>query len=434
MGRRQRVTLGLSLRGSRVRWAELTTRLGRVHVRSGTLEGDGVPERPPWRRPDCAIVGLPRRSVVFRWLERPDVDDGHLAGLLAYEVEAHFPFPADDVAYDFQKLRRHGNRAAVLLVGTGKDDVARALQRVASLGVEEPAAVDVTSLGAANALLVRKRARRGEIACFVDIDGREAEVSAVRDGTLVASRTLDLGDDAVGALVGELRRVLATSPASTARIFFIGADDDVRARIGAELGVAIEAWSPSPPGVDPAAFGLALRGLRNVPLHIDLLPVERRKKTPERALTVTAALLALVGLLAALLGMATAHREWRALSRVTAQLGEAKTRVTEVERLKAEAQRLAARLQWLEQVTRERERPLGVLRELARLLPADAAVSEVASDWPRVQIRGSTASSPSGLISAFEQSTVFENAAFTSPIAPQGDRQGFQIRVFLKGR
>lgn len=434
MGRVRRRALGISLRGSRVSWVELTMWLGRMRVEgSGTLAGDAVPGRPPWRRPDRVIVGLPRRSVVFRWLERPDVDDGHLAGLLAYEVEGHFPFPADEVAYDFQKFRGRGSRAAVLLVGARKDEVARALQRVASLGVE-PTAVDVTSLAATNALLFRKRLGPDEIGCLVEIDGPEAEVSAVTDGALVSSRAVALGDDAAPAIVDELRRVLAASPARRARIFVTGASADLCARIGAALGVATEAWSPGPSGVDAAAFGLALRGLRKVPLRIDLLPPERRKKTRERALTVTIALLALVGLLTAVLGLGAAHRERRALSEVTGRLAEAKTRAAEADRLKAQVQRLTTRLQFLEQAARERELPLRVLRELASLLPADAALSEVVSDWPRVQIRGSTVASPSSLIAALEQSTLFENAAFTSPIAPLGDRQGFQIRVSLKGR
>ncbi len=38
------------------------------------------------------------------------------------------------------------------------------------------------------------------------------------------------------------------------------------------------------------------------------------------------------------------------------------------------------------------------------------------------------------MIAALEQSTLFENAAFASPIASLGDRQGFQIRMSLKGR
>lgn len=432
MGHLRRRALGISLGSSQVRWAELTMSLGRIRVeRSGTFAPDATTERPPWRRPDRVIVGLPRHAVAFRWLERPDVDQGHLAGLLAYEVEQHFPFPADEVAYDFTKFRRRGGRAEVLLVGTRKDAVARALERAAALGLE-PTAVDVTSLGAANALLARRRLRPGEVGCLVEIDGSEATVSAVSDGALLSSRVLALGDDAISSLVGELRRVLAG--ARRARLFVSGASADLGGRIGAALGVTAETWSPGRSGLDAAAFGLALRGLRKVPLRIDLLPAERRRKRREGALTVTIVLLALVGLLAAVLGLGAAYRERLALHEVSRRLAEAKTRAAEVDRLKAEMQRLTTRLEFLGQAASERERPLRVLRELARLLPDDAALSEVASDWPRVQIRGSTVASPSGLISALEQSTLFENAAFTAPIAPLGDRQGFQLRVSLKGR
>lgn len=422
-----RTSLGISLRGAHARWVQVTTRLGRVRV----LDAGTLPELP--RRPARVIAGLPRRSVVLRWLERPDVDDAHLAGLLAYEIEGHFPFPADEVVYSFQKFARRGSRAPVLLVGARRDDIVRMLEPVASLALE-PAAVDVTSLAAASALLHGRHPPPGQTLCLVDVDGQEAEVSAVRDGVLVSSRALSLGDDGAEAIVGELRRALAPSPAPDARIFVHGAGVDLERRLSEALGVTIEAWGVGGTDVDPAALGLALTGLGKVRFRSNLLPPERRKKTRERAVSVTVALLSLVGALAVGLAVAGAYRERHASNAITSQLAEARTRVAEVEEYKAEAARLEARLRFLDDAALERQLPLRVLRELASVLPPDAVLTELTSDGPRVQLRGSTISSPAALISALEQSTLFENAAFTSPISPQADRQGFHIQVSRKAR
>ena len=51
-----------------------------------------------------------------------------------------------------------------------------------------------------------------------------------------------------------------------------------------------------------------------------------------------------------------------------------------------------------------------------------------------VRIGGSITGSASDLISILEQSAVFENVQFTSPVASRGEIQEFQIRAFLEGR
>jgi Tfp pilus assembly protein PilN len=83
---------------------------------------------------------------------------------------------------------------------------------------------------------------------------------------------------------------------------------------------------------------------------------------------------------------------------------------------------------------RERSRTLGVLKDLIQLLPADVALTDITLEGGTLQIRGTAGASASELISAFEKSALFENAAFTSPIAAQGnDRQRFQLQASVKG-
>jgi hypothetical protein len=70
---------------------------------------------------------------------------------------------------------------------------------------------------------------------------------------------------------------------------------------------------------------------------------------------------------------------------------------------------------------------------VAVILPRDVALTEFVLDGNKLVIRGTTSGSPAEMIAAFEKSSVFENAAFTSPIAAQGrDRQGFQLQAFVR--
>lgn len=218
------------------------------------------------------------------------------------------------------------------------------------------------------------------------------------------------------------------------RIRICGGSPELRARLQTELGLAAEGWSPAARPVDASAFGLALKGLVKLPIHIDLLSPERTTQARERAVAVMFALLGLVTILGGALGLHAAYRERTTLSRLDQRVAEAKAKAAEVEALKAEFAKLRNQLQVLDGIAQERGRVLPVLKELVSLLPAEVALTEVALEGSKLQIRGSTGASASDLISAFGRSSLFENAAFTSPISVQGkDRQGFQLQVFVKG-
>jgi len=145
------------------------------------------------------------------------------------------------------------------------------------------------------------------------------------------------------------------------------------------------------------------------------------------------ALLGVLAVLGAALGISSAYRERRTLSLLNQRTTAAKAQADEVEALKTELTTLQNQLQVFKGIAEERGRAVLVLREVVRLLPADVYLTELTLDGNRLQIRGSTATSASELIAAFERSSLFENAAFTSPISAQGkDRQGFHLQTFVR--
>ena len=455
MGLLSKRSLGIRIRGEQAAFVLLEKIFGRVRLlQSGTLElppgmareqgSKGVGVNAPVlldssapllrRRPDEVIVGLPRRSIVLRSLELPILDENDLAGLLAYEIERHLPFPPEEACYSFQRLKQDGGKVKVLLAAARKADVERLIGQVEQLGLH-PTAIDVSAFATTNALLFRERPMKGEVLSLIELDGREAEVSVVREGVLMYSRAISLDEGFFEPLLLELQRAFEEGTAAPTKILLSGGSEELCLRLEEELGLPVERWSPASSSVDAGAFGLALKELVKLPIQIDLLPQERRRKRRERAVVVMFALLALLGILGGALGLSSAYRERRTLSRLTRRIAEVKAQAAEVEALKAEFTKLKSQLQLLEGIAQGQGRPLLVLKELVGLLPADVALNEFSLEGNKVQIRGSTTTSASELISAFERSSLFENAAFTSPIAAQGkDRQGFQIQAFIKGR
>jgi Tfp pilus assembly protein PilN len=453
-------SLGIRITSGRAVFVELEKTLGRVRMRRAgvvPLRPGGTPSellRPgdkmfdldhcpatgspsgdlgPNGKRDAVVLGLSRRSIVLRALEFPALDQADLTGLLGYEIERHLPFPVDEAWYSFQPLTQEGGKVKVLLAAVRRTDVERDLERLEELGLRATA-VDVSACAAVNALLYRERATRGEVVVLIELDEGQAEVSLAREGTLVSARAVAIGDDAVEPLRLEVKRVLEDGPAGPARVALTGGNEELRLRLSEALGLPVEWWSADAAPVDAAAYGLALKGLVNLPLRIDLLPRDRKPQRREPAVLVMFALLVLIGVLGAALAAGAAYRERRTLSGLTQRIAEVKSRAAEVETLKADFARLRQQVQVLDGIAQERGRGLLALRELAGLLPADVVLTEFVLEGGKLQIRGSTAASPSELIAAFERSAFFENAAFTSPIAAQGaDRQGFQLQAFVKG-
>ncbi len=436
-------SVGIRLEGEQAAFVYLARIAGRIRVlQQGVLQlpkGEESSETLALRgRPDEVILGLPRRAVVLRFLELPSIDERDLAGLLAYEIDRHLPFPPDEACYSFHVLEPNGKKARVLLVAARKAEVESCIERVRRLGLR-PTAVDVSALAALNAIVPRKRQKSGALA-LVSVNGRHAEVSVLQNGILEYSRGLPLEEgQPPRLLLQELHRALEGREVQ-GRILVDGADEEFMGLLGKELGLEVERWDPPVrisgigKGLDAAALGLALRGVSKHPVKLDLLPQEYRVKRRDPALVTMFALLALIAVLGGALGMTSAYRERKALAKLSRQVQQVKAQAGQAEALKAEFAKLRNQLRFLEGIAGEQGRPLIALKELVGLLPSDVLLNEFIVEERKVQIRGTTTSSASDLISAFERSTLFENAAFTSPIAAQGDRQGFQLQFFIKGR
>lgn len=459
MGSLVKRSLGISLKGECASFVLLEKRLGRVRLRrsgafplpqpiapaGGALAGVADSERPraavphmsagtpPLKpSPDEVIVGLPRRSIMLRSLDLPAINEKELAGLLRYEIDRHLPFATEDACYGFQRVGQDGDKIRVLLAAAKKAEVDRHLQQLETMGIR-PTAVGVAAFAAANAFSYEKRPRKGQPFCLITLDGDQAEVSVMRGRAMLSSRAIPIHEGSLQPLLHEVQRVLGHGSGAPMRIRICGGSQELRARLQAELGVPAEGWSPAAPPVDVTAFGLALKGLVKLPIHVDLLSPERKTKARERAVGVLFALLALVTIVGGALGVHSAYRDRMTLSRLDLRVAEAKAKAAEVEALKADLATLRHQVQALDGITQEQGRVLPVLKELVSLLPAEVALTEVTLEGSKVQIRGSTGASASELISAFGRSSVFENAAFTSPISVQGkDRQGFQLQVFVK--
>ena len=89
----------------------------------------------------------------------------------------------------------------------------------------------------------------------------------------------------------------------------------------------------------------------------------------------------------------------------------------------------------MDKIDREDVRKLDALKELFQILPKGVTLMLFSAEGREVRIGGSIAGSASDLISILQQSPVFENVQFTSPVASHGtESQAFQIKALFEAK
>ena len=465
---KRKVSLGIDIRGGLLCHALLSKAFGRIQLLDWGLEelsaeeqdrGEALKEklaglvaRLP-QRPAFVTVGLPRRLVTMRSVSFPAVGEEELQGILDYEVERHVPFPPEEAQYDVQVLERDAEKATVLLAAARKEEIGRYLALLQEAGIT-PTAVGGSTVASLNVLLYNQDRGAEPLRALIDLRDGEVEMGLVKKGILRYSRCLTLGTAApLDLLVPELSALLAPLEANggqhVGRISVSGpgaGKGDLLHHLAERTGLEVEFLQPfrriKASGVDPqvahslgAAVGLALNGLVTLPLDIDLLPKELAPPRRDSSLAMTFRLLALIVALGLAYLVNGAIRERRALAELIVTLNRVQAEAAKVELLKGEVASLAGQIATVETIDREEVRKLDVLRELFQILPKGVTLTLFSVEQREVRIGGVITGSASDLISILEQSPLFENAQFTSPVAQRGtEGQEFQIKALLETR
>ncbi len=465
---KRKVSLGIDIRGGLLCHALLDKVFARVRLLDWGIEElpagqearnqalkeklAGLLARLP-RRPAFVTVGLPRSLVTMRSVSMPAVGEEELKGILEYEVERHIPFPPEEAQYDFQVLEKDTEKATVLLAAARKDEIGSYLGLLEEAGIK-PTALGVSTFASFNSLAYNQGRVAVPLSVLVDLRDGEAELGLAKEGTLRYCRYLTMGPAApLDVLLPELSGLLAHLAGGgqllMGRISLAGSGagrGDLLHHLAERTGLEVEFLQPfrriKARGVDPqtasslgAAVGLALNGLVMLPLDINLLPKELAPHRQDPDLGMTFNLLALIAALGLAYGVSEAVRERRTLAGLRSKVNQLQTEAAKVEQLKGEVAKLGSQIVAVEKIDRGEVRKLDVMRELFQILPKGVTLTLFSVEGREVRIGGSITGSASDLISILEQSPVFENVQFTSPVASRGGvNQEFQIKAFLEAR
>ena len=435
-----RLRLGLVLRDQRMAGVAFAgTRLSHVF----TLEAQENPAAVLRAELDArrlkvgkVWLALQRRLATVKALELPPVVGGNLAQMVAFELERHLPFPAEEATFDFLPLpSSRGAPQRVLLVACERRTVERALRLL------EEARLAPRSLTVAchDLLALVRRWPRKKRTVWAHLVGDEAELLFLEGPRLHLSRSIPATDEA--ALANEIAKSLMLLRWDEAGGLWVSGDRAeqlLASRDLTALGLPV-----TPPPLSPraraavAALGESANGLTLLalatafgPRHrpLNLLPSALRPRQLSWGQLVTASNVAATVILGIGVLFAQGCQAQRHLTRLNEAIRALDHEVKSVERVIADSDQKRQLLATLQAAQASSLHPLPLLRELTELIPPDAWLSTLSLDTKGVELTGQ-ATAANQLIPLLEGSPSLEKVEFASPVTKGRDKEQFRIKA-----
>jgi general secretion pathway protein L len=180
-------------------------------------------------------------------------------------------------------------------------------------------------------------------------------------------------------------------------------------------------------------IGLALKGLKSAALDINLIPLNQRlkKKRSKRKLVIAAIPFIILVLIAALISNSINNMEIREAA-LDKKLKEYKLKAKNIDRLQNETKKIEQSSTAIKDIKESSKNKLKLIEELTLIMPMDGWLSDFSYKVSDNKIKLSGyAVSASKLIPIFEESKLFENVKFTSPITTdrKSEKEKFRIEM-----
>jgi len=393
--------------------------------------------------PGAVHLCLARQELLLNRLILPMAARENLSQVLEYEVERVIPIPRDDIFYDYQ-VRESGQgetgRLAVLVVSVPRRVVKQYVDAVEQAGVRPKAVVvAAAALGDYTAFC---RGVLGEPVALLVRDGREGELAVFVERQLVASHSFRGATPSTTEVNAMVRRDLAEVfhvVEAPVELFVAASPNgvpavpegtlDLFALASGRLEAPTSFFDASEPTLLPAV-GAALGAVREGVVDINLLPAEHRPGLQE-GLFVPLLLMVAIVVLALVYGGSVIVRDEMTRRALAAKVEELEPQVAAIKKQEADVRKFQAQIATLTE--NQDRRTVQFLKELTDKIPTDAYLTTLRYRNNRVEMDG-FATKSSELIQILENSPMFRNAQFTSPITQgQAGQERFSIVAEVEG-
>jgi len=378
------------------------------------------------------FIGISGDQAMLREIEFPMAVKENLRTTLFYEIEKYIPFPAEDIYFDYQIIAedKASEKLTLLLTAVKKETLEDYLQIAENIG-QGLSGMEIVSAGVVNYYFHGHPEARGPM---VIVSAREpgADVMMVKDRALIYSKSFAGSGEALdaflaGGRMSQLRDAFFEGEKAV-RLVLYGVRDalDWQRRLSAEFQEIIS--GDLTPGLQDeasiTAFGLALKGVRSVPVQMNLMPVGLRKKPNRTGLYVMAVLAGLLVLSGVLWAGSHLMNQRQMMKDLEAESARLKTEVSDVEQMAEENRKIRENLAYLRSIRPGNTYLIEIINELSAIMPQMAYITDFKLNGNKLGLYG-MADSASELIPILEESPLFMDVAFLSAI--RNSREGKEI-------
>lgn len=385
------------------------------------------------------FLGIPRDKAIFRYIEMPLAVKENLRASLSYEMEKYVPFSEDDVHFGHQILAedKKDGKLKVLAVFVRKDMIAPYFDLVQRLGIGV-SGIETTSTALANTFSCEPGTPHVSPCAAVYLEKDYFEFNLLQDDRLHYSRSVRLEEPGEGhatAIQKELGHVRQVLRHDTGRLEMVLcgplANEDLLRKLTLETDLRVNLADFTSNGIPSddllPAFGLALKGLKKVPMQINLLSPELRREPSRAGRNTMLVLLGLILLLSLGWGGSYVFRQRLVLDNLNFQIKALEAEVSGIERIGERSKELVDRISFLEEQYRSPVPVLAMLKDLTERVPENAWVSELTFSGKDVVLKGH-AGVASELIPLLEASPLLTDVIFLSTIVKAKDgTESFRI-------
>jgi len=403
------------------------------------------------------FLSIPRNEVLVRYLRLPLAAKENLEQVIGYELERYIPFPSEQVYFDFQILKEEEKGLYILLI-VAKKEVIHSYLDMFPLTNLFPCSLEISASALFNAFMVSNEAQEEGIHALIELRNGYWELSLIIRGLLVYSRAFSWNHGDMSyfsqvkkGLQGALFHISNEDPLNTPNAPYESPKVTILNGIGLDEKIVDEFLKqdeiplstrltpirlkdiPSNFHLFATAYGTALKGLRKVPLRINLIPEELRRHLKRPSLIPTAILSALVLFLGLVWGSSVLIKERWILRELDAQIEQLEPEVSAIEEMQTQISELEKKLDILEKIKRKKPSQVEILRELTAIIPENTWLNRFTYRKGKVEVEGQ-APSASDLIAILERSPLFRDARFPAPITKTHDGlERFKMEVSIEG-
>ncbi len=375
-------------------------------------------------------LGVSGNMAMLREIEFPAAVKENLGATLTYEMDKYIPLSIDDIYFDYQVIaeQKAEEKIRVLLTAVKKETLDPYLTLVDRLD-QGVTGIEIMPAALANFHLARSNGTFSS-ALIRYSDEAGAELVIVRNRALVYAKTLsasDISEDGKDYLTPIRNRFFEVDQ-KVPLIDYTGNTNG--APVNENLFEQTTFTGPLPFDLETRmipAYALALKGIKTLPVQMNLMPHVLRKKPDLTGFYLS--LILSVMLCFALIGWGGSRMitQRQQLARMNDKLAGLQNQAGEVASIQSEITRMQGRLAYLRSLVPGNVRVIEILDELSVKIPKTAWVRNVKLSGSKLTLYG-TAQSASELIYLLEESPLFENVEFLSTIRKgRDDQEVFRI-------